>query len=260
MKIGFISFPVPGHFNPMSALARQLQSRNHDVVVFSLPWAESFARAAGLSFVPFGEQEFPADKAGEILGTLSRLKGEEGLQFTVNTIAAANEVKWRTLPNLLSSTGVDALVVDNYDFYGEIIPMRLGMPYAIVSNALHFDYSGYTPLCVYDWAYENTREAIKRNRQGVSKFSQMLIRSNAEVITQAERAGIKANWKDPSSLFSDRPWITQCPQEFDFESSHWPKQFRYAGPFHDGKGRLDFPFPWDQLTGEPIVYASMGTV
>jgi zeaxanthin glucosyltransferase len=61
-------------------------------------------------------------------------------------------------------------------------------------------------------------------------------------------------------LFSDRPWITQCPREFDFESSHWPKQFQYTGPFHDGKGRLDFPFPWDRLTGEPIVYASMGTV
>jgi MGT family glycosyltransferase len=88
----------------------------------------------------------------------------------------------------------------------------------------------------------------------------MLIRSNAELIVQAEKAGIKANWEDPSSLFSDRPWITQCPQEFDFESSRWPKQFHYAGPFHDGKGRLDFPFPWDQLTGEPIVYASMGTV
>jgi UDP:flavonoid glycosyltransferase YjiC (YdhE family) len=33
MKIGFISFAIPGHFNPMSALARQLQSRNHDVVM-----------------------------------------------------------------------------------------------------------------------------------------------------------------------------------------------------------------------------------
>jgi MGT family glycosyltransferase len=88
----------------------------------------------------------------------------------------------------------------------------------------------------------------------------MLIHSNAEVITQAERAGIKANWEDPSSLFSDFPWITQCPREFDFESSHWPHHFHYAGPFHDGKGRMDFPFPWDQLTGEPIVYASMGTV
>jgi len=138
--------------------------------------------------------------------------------------------------------------------------MRLGMPYAIVSNALHFDYSGYTPLCVFDWAHENTPEARKRNRQGVSKFTQMLICSNAEVIAQAEKAGIKANWGDPSSLFLDRSWITQCPREFDFESSHWPDQFHYAGPFHDGKGRLDFPFPWDRLTGEPIVYASLGTV
>ena len=260
MKIGFISFPAPGHFNPMSALARQLQSRNHDVVMFSLPVAESLARAAELPFVPFGEKEFSADKAGEMLGTLSRLRGEKALQFTVNAIAAMTEVKWRTLPNLLSTTGIDALVVDNYDFYGEIIPMRLEMPYAVVSNALHFDYSGYTPLCVYGWAHENTPEAVKRNRQGVSKFTQMLIRSNAEVIVKAERAGIRANWEDPSSLFSDRPWITQCPREFDFESSHWLKQFHYAGPFHDGKGRLDFPFPWDQLTGEPIVYSSMGTV
>ena len=28
MKIGFIGLPNPGHLNPMSALARQLQSRN----------------------------------------------------------------------------------------------------------------------------------------------------------------------------------------------------------------------------------------
>jgi hypothetical protein len=28
MKNGFISFVIPGHGNPMSALARQLQSRN----------------------------------------------------------------------------------------------------------------------------------------------------------------------------------------------------------------------------------------
>jgi zeaxanthin glucosyltransferase len=260
MKIGFIGLPSPGHLNPMSALARQLQSRNHDVVMFSPPVGESLARAAGLPFVPFAEKEFSPDKLGEIVGTVSRLKGEEGLQFTVNAVAALNEVKWRTLPDLLSSTGIDALVVDNYDFYGEIVPMRIGMPYAIVSNALHFDYSGHTPLCVYDGVHENTAEAIKRNRQGVSKFTQMLIGSNAELIAKAERAGIRANWADPSSLFSDRPWITQCPREFDFESSHWPKQFHYAGPFHDGKGRPDFPFPWDQLTGEPIVYASMGTV
>ena len=173
MKIGFIGLPNPGHLNPMSALARQLQSRNHDVVMFSVPVGESIARAAGLPFVPFAEREFSTDKLGEIVGRMSRLKGEGGLRFTVNAVAALNEVKWRTLPNLLSSTGIDALVVDNYDFYGEILPRHLGLPYLVVSDALHFDYSGYTPLCVYNWAHENTPEALKRNRQGVSRFAEM---------------------------------------------------------------------------------------
>src|SRR6266436_426336 len=196
MKIGFIGLPSPGHLNPMSALARQLQSRNHEVVLFSPPVGEPFARAAGMPFVPIAEKEFSTDRVAEIVGKMSRIKGEEGLQFTVNAIAALNEVKWRSLPDLLSSTGIDALVVDNYDFYGEIIPMRIGMPYAVVSNALHFDYSGYTPLCVYGWGHENTPEAIKRNRQGVSKFTQMLIGSNAELIAQAEKAGVAARIAD----------------------------------------------------------------
>ncbi len=132
--------------------------------------------------------------------------------------------------------------------------------HAILANAFHFDYSGYTPLCVYGWAHQNTPEARERNRQGVSKFTEMLIRRNAEMIAEVERAGIKPNWEDPSSLFSDRPWITQSPREFDFESSHWPKQFHYTGPFHDGEGRPELSFPWNRLTGEPIVYGSMGTV
>src|SRR3984893_17650462 len=260
MKIGFISLSVPGHFNPMSAVARQLQSRNHDVVVFYLPVMELFARAANLPFIPFGEKEFPIEHSSEVVGTLSRLKGEEALQFTVSAVAQVMKVRWRELPQLLSANGIDALVLDDYDFYSEVVPMYLGMPYAILANAFHFDYSGCTPLCVYGWGHENTPEARQRNRQGVSKFTQMLIRSNAEMIAEVEKAGIKPNWEDPSSLFSDLPWITQCPREFDFESSHWPKQFQYAGPFHDGKGRPELNFPWDRLTGEPIVYASMGTL
>jgi zeaxanthin glucosyltransferase len=37
MKIGFISLPVTGHLNPMTALARKLQSRNHEVVFIGVP-------------------------------------------------------------------------------------------------------------------------------------------------------------------------------------------------------------------------------
>src|SRR6202023_60848 len=31
-------------------------------------------------------------------------------------------------------------------------------------------------------------------------------------------------------------------------------------PFHNGKGREKVDFPWGRLTGEPLIYASMGTI
>ena len=37
-------------------------------------------------------------------------------------------------------------------------------------------------------------------------------------------------------------------------------RFRHTGPFHDGNGSIDDDFPWERLTGEPLIYASMGTV
>jgi UDP:flavonoid glycosyltransferase YjiC (YdhE family) len=40
MKVGFICPNLPGHINPMSALARQLQARNHEVVFLYSPNAD----------------------------------------------------------------------------------------------------------------------------------------------------------------------------------------------------------------------------
>jgi hypothetical protein len=51
MKLGFICLNVPGHLNPMTALARQLQARGHDVVFLYS------SGAAGLPFVPGPEKE-----------------------------------------------------------------------------------------------------------------------------------------------------------------------------------------------------------
>ena len=50
------------------------------------------------------------------------------------------------------------------------------------------------------------------------------------------------------------------PREFDFEAAAWPKRFHYTAPWHDGSGRMDTNFPWDRLTGDPLIYASMGTL
>ena len=65
----------------MTALARALQSRNHDVVFISLPDGESSVRAAGLTFIPCAEKEFPAGSLKERFRQRSKLRGEEALRF-----------------------------------------------------------------------------------------------------------------------------------------------------------------------------------
>jgi MGT family glycosyltransferase len=125
---------------------------------------------------------------------------------------------------------------------------------------MHFDYSGYTPLCVYGRPHQTTPEARARNRADVAKFVKILENANADVKAYAEKVGIEIDWDDPSSTISPLAWITQVPRAFDYESSHWSPQFHHTGPFHDGKGREQLNFPWERLTGEPLSYASMGTI
>jgi MGT family glycosyltransferase len=60
-------------------------------------------------------------------------------------------------------------------------------------------------------------------------------------------------------VFPELAHITQLPQCLDFPRSGLPPTFHYAGPFVDEAARLSMEFPWNQLDGRPIVYASLGT-
>jgi zeaxanthin glucosyltransferase len=151
-------------------------------------------------------------------------------------------------------------VIDTVQFYAELGAMQLGMPYVHVANGVHWDYSGYTPLCLYGWPHETTPAALARNRQGVAKWASLLESENGGIKAYAESVGLKTDWNDLSSTVSPLASITQVPRAFDFESSHWPSQFHHTGPFHNGKGRKKVDFAWERLTGEPLIYASMGTI
>ena len=249
MKIGFICINGPGHLNPMTALARQLQARNHDVVFLYS------SEAAGLSFVPGNEK----DRYNESRREVSKMQGEDALQFSVRVLLGRTEAILKSLPAVVQANGVDALVIDTIQFYAELGAMQLGMPYIHVSNALHLDFSGYTPLSLYDWPHQTTPSALARNREGVAKFAKILENANEGIRAYAESAGLEIDWESPNSTLSPLASITQTPSAFDFESAHWPLQFHHTGPFHDGKGREKVDFPWQRLTGEPLIYASMGT-
>jgi zeaxanthin glucosyltransferase len=250
MKLGFICPNLSGHLNPMSALARHLQDRGHEVVFLYS------SGPAGLPFVPGLEE----DQIEKNRPEMSKLQGEDALQFSVRVLLSKTEAILKSLPEIVRANAVDALLIDTVQFYTELGAMQLGMPYIHVSNALHFDYSGYTPLGVYGWPHETSAAAIARNRRGVEGIAKMLAACNAGIKAHAESIGLKIDWETPDSTLSPLASISQTPRAFDFDSSHWPSQFHHTGPFHDCKGRENIDFPWKRLTGEPLVYASMGTI
>ena len=260
MRVAFLTPGVPGHAYPMSTLARRLKSRGHDVVSIVNPDAVPFVRAAELPFVIYCEKELPAGSFREKRDQLSRLQGQEALEFTHRTIAEILQTVFNHLPRALRETGAQALVLDGVHPELGLVPMHLGMPYVHVSNSLHYDFSGHTPLFAFDWPHETTPEAFARNKEAVRSFLQLLERNTSIARTYAEQVRLDFDCNDPLAGISKFAWLTQTPKEFDFPSSHWPPQFHHTGPFHDSSGRGEPDFPWDRLTGEPLIYASMGTL
>jgi zeaxanthin glucosyltransferase len=123
------------------------------------------------------------------------------------------------------------------------------------------DLSGITPPIYFDWPLDTAPEARGRNSQSLqevagSVFSSML----AVAAPQAEKLGLKIDWHAPAARASKLAVISQCPQRFDFPGIPRPSHFHYAGPFQEEKARERVPFPWEKLTGNPLIYASMGTL
>jgi len=126
MKIGFICPQVPGHLNPITALARHLQMRNHDVVFLYS------SGAAGLPFIPGEEGDVISERRAE----LSKKQGEEALKFSMGLIMNLAESIVKSLPNIVQSNQIDTLVIDSVNFYAELGAIQLGIPYIHVSAAI----------------------------------------------------------------------------------------------------------------------------
>jgi UDP:flavonoid glycosyltransferase YjiC (YdhE family) len=112
MKLGFVSMPLSGHLNPMTALARRLQSRGNEIVFFGVPDVEPFARAAGLAFVPYGEVEYPVGSIDKLYRSVTTMRGFEVVRHSCMDLNLdITRVAFDYLAEKLATTGVEALVI-----------------------------------------------------------------------------------------------------------------------------------------------------
>ena len=222
MKIGFVSTPLAGHLNPMTALARRLQSRGNEVVFFGVPDVEPFARAAGLDFVPYGETEYPVGSIEKVFSSVAKLHGFEVLRHTsMDLVPDLTRVTFDYLAEKLATTGVEGLVIDTIPFFIELVPLSMSIPYVHIWNILHVDSSGATPLSFFSGPLDTSPEGLHRNAADLDKLGAILGPAAEVARSYSEKVGLKIDWNDPAATVSKLAVITQTPKDFDFPGIPW---------------------------------------
>jgi zeaxanthin glucosyltransferase len=260
VRIAFLTLPAAGHINPITALARTMRDRGHEVFFLAFPDCEAPIRTAGLPFHPFAERQFPVGSRREWEARLAKLRGLAGLRFTIQVLTGWFEAVVNEVPAILLETDAEAIVADELLYGAHFAAGRVGLPLIHVASALPSHYHENVPLSVLGWPYKTGWVARFRNRAAYSVVTRLLDPLRVLVLEHSRRHGLPVDINDPNAHLSKLAQISQTPAEFDFPNSGLPPWFHHTGPFHDGRGRAPANFPWDRLTGKPLIYASMGTL
>ncbi|BBD66902.1 glycosyl transferase family protein [Nostoc commune NIES-4072] len=256
---GLICPAATGHLNPMTTLGHELKKRGHRVTLFGILDAQSKTLAAGLEFWAIGESEFPRGVMAQLFAQLGKLSGLAALRYTIAWIEKMAAMFLREAPQALKEAGVEALLVDQVSPEGGTIAEFLGIPFVSVCNAMMINRDVSVPPFNTSWSYSSTWWALLRNRVGYELLN-YVGRPIREVIDEYRR-----EWKLPphfsaNDSYSQLAQISQQPAELEFPRENLPNSFHFTGPYHHTVTREPVSFPFEKLSGQPLIYASMGTV
>jgi zeaxanthin glucosyltransferase len=115
------------------------------------------------------------------------MQGDDAFEFACRLVLDQTQTILESLPAMVQANNIDALVLDTVQFYAELGAMQLDLPYIHVSSALHFDYTGYTPLSLYGWPHQATlrrwletgrvSKSLLNYRGGVTRASEHMRRA-----------------------------------------------------------------------------------
>jgi MGT family glycosyltransferase len=243
----------------MSCLGRALQTRGHRLTYFQIRDFEDAVHRSGLDYAPFGERVFPPGFTNGLYAELGRRKGIAALRYILQWFTQEAEVLMEEAPAALHDRGVDMLLVDQGTPAAATAAEKVGIPFVIVSNALILNRErGIPPFCTH-WTYSTTMLDHLRDRIAWTALDQLARSWRTTLDGQRRGIGLEPfnHKRNPPMRYAH---IAQQPACFDFPRRTMPANFHYTGPFHDVRVRPPAPFPWERLTGRPLIYASMGTL
>jgi zeaxanthin glucosyltransferase len=257
-RLGAFCFPGTGHINPMTALARALQRRGHEVVIYGIADCEARVRAAGVEFYRIGAEDYPVGTLRKLDERLGELKGLATFRFTVERVKNTARMILRDGPEAVRKTGVEALLVDEADMGGNVAEY-LGLPFVSIAMFPPLVQDDRIPPFCFGWRAGQDRLSRLRNELGFRLLSKVAA-PIFKLVNEQRRAWGMPVLKRSTDALSKLAQIAQLPEALEFDVPGRPANLHYTGPFVDAAQRPAVEFPWERLDGRPLVYASLGTM
>jgi zeaxanthin glucosyltransferase len=255
---GIICPPYTGHINPQAALGRELQSRGHDVTFLQISDLESKVRSQGVNFYPIGETIYQPGSMAETFAQLGKLSAIKALKYSLDFCEQMVEIVCQDVPKAIAKIGIEALIVDRLEIVGETVAEYLDLPFVTVSCGQVIHRRIDVPPFFTPWRYQNASWAKIRNR--VAYY--FLDRSCEPILSAIAR--YRQAWKLPaySHIYATNTRLAdigQQPPAFEFPIDNLPSHLYYVGPFRNAAPK-SVDFPYEKLTGQPMIYASLGSI
>lgn len=243
----------------MLPLGQELKRRGHRVTVLGILDTQPQALAAGLEFLVIGETAFPQGVTRDLFTQLGKLSGLEALRYTINWIAKQADAYLQDAPEVIRNAGIDALLVDQASSAGGSIAQHLRIPFITVCSAVVLNRVIGVPPFNTAWKYDPSWWGTLRNRFGYKLLTQAA-KPIRKVINSYRQQWSLPPANSPSDDYSQLAQISQQLAELEFPRQQLPKCFHFTGPYHYSGSRTSVPFPYEQLTGQPLIYASLGSI
>ncbi|WP_017653753.1 glycosyltransferase [Fortiea contorta] len=256
---GLICPATTGHLNTMLPLGKELQQRGHRVTLVGILDAQPSTLAAGIEFRAIGKSEFPQGGMTQFFTELGQLSGLAALRHTIAWIRSIATIFLQEAPQAIKEAGIEALLVDQISPEGGSVAEFLGIPFVTVCSAVVLNRDINIPPFNTPWNYSPSTLARLRNRFGYSLLSRAG-QPVTEVINEYRRKWNLSPHSNPNDRYSQLAQISQQPAELEFPRENLPKCFHFTGPYHNATTRKPISFPFEKLTGKPLIYASMGTI
>lgn len=248
-----------GHLNTFLPLGQELQKRGHRVTLIAIGDAQKKTLAAGLEFKQIGEDQFPEGKLKECLVQLGKLSGLAALRYTIQLFKDGATVILRDTPKVIKEAGIEALLVDQSLREGGTVAEFVGIPFVTICSAVLLNRTPEVPPFNTPWQYSPTWWGRLRNKLGYKILSRVA-KPIGEVIVEYRQKWNLPIHSHPNEAYSPLAQISHQPAEFEFPRQNLPQYFHFTGPYHYSAPREPVSFPWEKLTGQPLIYASMGTL